>query len=221
MIKIVIVDDHPLVREGLKKVLSREKLPISVIGEVYDGESLFELMEDQEPDIVTLDIELPGESGLDVLKQLRKEYPDLPVLMLSTYPAERYAIRSLKAGAAGYLSKRSIPAEIENALKTIVYEKKRYITPEVAEVLVEQIDDHSKSNQLHKSLSDREFQVMCMIASGMEIRQIARNLNLGVRTIHTYRSRMLEKMKLETNVDVAHYAINHNLINEFSGRQIG
>src|SRR5690625_5017340 len=134
MIKIVIVDDHPLVREGLKKVLSREKLPISVIGEVYDGESLFELMEDQEPDIVTLDIELPGESGLDVLKQLRKEYPDLPVLMLSTYPAERYAIRSLKAGAAGYLSKRSIPAEIENALKTIVYEKKRYITPEVAEV---------------------------------------------------------------------------------------
>jgi len=213
MIKLVIVDDHPLVREGLKKILNRKSSEITISGEASTRAELFRILEEEEPDIVVLDIELPEQNGLEVLKEIRQRYPDISVLMLSMYPADRFAVRSFKAGAAGYLTKTGITDELEKAIRMIVLEKKKYISPNVAEVLAEQIDDHA-GQPPHAKLSDREYQVMCMIAEGQKISEIAKSLNLGVRTVHTYRTRMMEKMNLNSNVEIAHYAIKNNLIDQ-------
>lgn len=211
MIKIVLADDHILVREGLKKVLESEALDVEVCGEASSANELFEILKQDVPDVILLDIAMPGISGLDALKQIRRKYPVVPVLMLSMHPANRFAVRSLKAGASGYLTKSSIPEELEKAIHTVVIEDKKYISPVVAEELAEQVN--MKSGQpLHKTLSDREYQVMCLIASGKKVNEIADDLSLSVRTVHTYRSRMMEKMNFNTNVEVTHYAISHELI---------
>jgi two-component system, NarL family, invasion response regulator UvrY len=212
MINLVVVDDHPLVREGVKKILSGTQLNVKVSGEASNANELYSILKEKEqPDIVILDVDMPGTSGLDVLKELQKDYPGIPVLMLSMHPAERFAVRSLKAGAVGYLTKGSIPDELEKAIFTVVHRNKRYISPEVAEKLAEQMD--LKNGQpLHSTLSDREYQVMCLIASGKKVSEISEELNLSIRTVHTYRNRMMTKLKLKTNVEVAHYALNHELI---------
>ncbi len=211
MIKIVLADDHILVREGLKKVLESEALDVEVCGEASSAHELFEVLKQQVPDVILLDIAMPGTSGLDALKEIRRNYPEMPVLMLSMHPANRFAVRSLKAGASGYLTKSSIPEELEKAINTVVNERKKYISPVVAEQLAEQV--HMKADELlHQRLSDREYQVMCQIASGKKVNEIADDLSLSVRTVHTYRSRMMEKMNFKSNVDITHYAISHELI---------
>lgn len=215
MINIILADDHPLVREGIEKVLDRDEYEFEITSRVSNAEELMEKLESQEelPDLLILDIAMPGKSGLDILKDVHSEYPEMPVLMLSMHPEERFAVRSIKSGAYGYLNKSSVTEELVQAIKTIVLEKKRYISPSVAEQLAMDINsDHL--DQPHERLSDREFQVMRKIASGQKAKDIAEELNLSVRTIHTYRLRMMEKMGLKSDVEITRYALSHHLIEE-------
>ncbi len=211
MIKVMIVDDHPLVREGLKKMVSKGSIDIEVVHEASNGSELMDALSKQLPDIVILDIAMPGRSGMDVLKDIKHQYPKLPVLMLSMHPEDRFAIRALKAGASGYMTKTSITEELLTAIRDIVILKKRYISPAVAEQLAMQIDNSSHKSP-HELLSDREYQILCMIASGKRIGDIAAELSLSVQTIHTYRARLKEKMNMRSNVELARYAIQQDLI---------
>lgn len=210
MIKIVIADDHPFIREGIKKVIDG-KIDLEIIGEAENGNELLSILEEKTPNIVVLDITMPGKSGLELLKELNSLYPKLPVLILSIHSEERFAIRALKAGAYGYLTKKSISDELIKAIRKITTENRKYITPEVAEQLASQVDT-SKEGSLHQSLSDREFEVLCMIASGKDVNEIAEELSLSPQTIHTYRTRIKEKMNVSSNVEMTRYAIENNLI---------
>ncbi|PAU94389.1 DNA-binding response regulator [Aliifodinibius salipaludis] len=154
---------------------------------------------------------MPGNSGLELFKQIHNFYPDLPVLLLSVHSEERFAIRALKAGAYGYLNKASISDELIKAIRKIVTENRKYITPEVAEQLASQVD-MDKEGALHEQLSDREFEVLCMIATGKEVNDIAEELSLSPQTIHTYRARIKEKINISSNVEMTRYAIENNLI---------
>lgn len=211
MIRVMIVDDHPLVREGLNKVLTKGTIDIAVVGEASNASELLNMLSKQRPDIVILDIAMPGRSGMDVLKDIKKLYPQLPVLMLSMHPEERFAVRALKAGASGYMTKTSISDDLVSAIRVIVQQKKRYISPEVGEQLAQQIDSNNK-NTPHEALSDREYEVLCMIASGKKVSTIAKELSLSVQTIHTYRARLKDKMNMKSNVELARYAIQQDLI---------
>lgn len=213
MIKVFIADDHPLVREGLKKVVDQSTIDIKVIGEASDAYELMEKLRkaDVTPDIVVLDITMPGKSGLDVLKEIKEFYPDMPVLMLSIHPEDRFAIRSLKAGASGYLTKSSISEQLVKAIRKIVTQRKKYISANVAEQLASRVDQMN-DKPLHESLSDREYQIMCLIASGKKVNEIADELSLSIQTVHTYRGRIKEKMGLQSNVEFTRYAIEQNLI---------
>lgn len=210
MIKVVIADDHPLIREGIKKVVN-SKIDLEVVGEAEDGDELLDILEDKEPNILILDITMPGKSGLELLKHINSLYPNLPVLVLSIHSEERFAIRALRAGAYGYLTKTSISEDLIKAIHKITTEKRKYITPEVAEQLASQVDIN-KDNPIHEELSDREFQVLCMIAKGMKVTDIAQELSLSPQTIHTYRTRIKEKMNVSSNVEMTRYAIENNLI---------
>lgn len=211
MIKVMITDDHPLVREGLKTVVTQETIDIKVIQEASNAAELLEMLSQELPDIVILDIAMPGRSGLDVLKDIKELYPKLPVLILSMHSEDRFAARAIKAGASGYLTKTGISDELVTAIKVIVTQNKRYISPSVAEQLAHQMD-YSSDKSLHETLSDREFQILCMIASGKNISRIANELSLSVQTIHTYRSRLKEKMHMKSNVELTRYAIENGLI---------
>lgn len=211
MIKVLIADDHPLVREGLKKVVEQSTIDIEVVDEACDAYELMEKLRKKQPDIVVLDIAMPGKSGLDVIREVKDFYPDLPVLMLSMHPEERFAIRSLKAGASGYLTKSSISDQMVNAIRKIVVEKKKYISQNLAENLADRVDLNN-DKPLHESLSDREYQIMCMIASGKKVNEIAEELSLSIQTVHTYRARIKDKMKLDSNVEITRYTLQHNLI---------
>jgi DNA-binding NarL/FixJ family response regulator len=210
MIRVVIADDHALIREGLAKVLRRTN-DIKIINEASNGLELMDVLKEELPDLLILDITMPDKSGLDCLKDIKEIYPDLPVLMLSMHPEDRFAIRALKSGASGYLTKASMSEDLLKAIRKIVIEKKRYISPEVAEQLAEQVDISSEK-PLHKTLSDREYQVICMIASGKKMSEIAKELSLSLQTVHTYRTRIKDKMNLKSNVEMTRYAIEHNLI---------
>jgi DNA-binding NarL/FixJ family response regulator len=210
MIKVVIADDHPLIREGIKKVVNGE-IDLEIIGEAENGGELLTILEEKKPNIVVLDITMPGKSGLELLKQLNYLYPNLPVLVLSIHSEERFALRALKAGAYGYLTKTSISEELIKAIRKITKEKRRYITPKVAEQLASQVDI-SKEGPLHEKLSDREFEVLRLIALGKDVNVIADELSLSPQTIHTYRKRIKEKMNISSNVEMTRYAIDNNLI---------
>lgn len=209
MTTVAIADDHPLVREGIKKVLKNE-IDIKIISEASDGNELLENLRTNLPDIAIMDITMPGKSGLDLLKDLKAHYPDLPILVLSIHPPERFAIRALKAGAHGYLCKSGISSQLVKAIHRIIQQKRKYITEEVADQLAQQVDPTNAPT--HETLSDREFQVMCMIADGKEVSAIAEELSLSPHTVHTYRSRIKEKMNLESDVAMTRYAINNDLI---------
>ncbi len=213
MIRVAIADDHPLMREGVKKIIDNE-IGIQLTEESSDGrELLTKLNASPLPDIVILDISMPGKSGMDLIKDIKNLYPSLPILILSIHPEDRFAIRALKAGAEGYLCKSCISGKLVNAIKKIVIEKRKYITEEVAEQLALQVNQSRPDGQpLHESLSDREFEVLCMIATGKSISEIADNLSLSPHTVHTYRSRIKEKMNLATNVEMTRYAITNDLI---------
>ena len=209
MIKILIADDHAVVREGLKQIV-QETSDMVVNGEAANGHEVLQLMDKDNWDVVLLDINMPGRSGLDVLKQLRAEKPRLPVLMLTMYPEEQYAVRALRAGASGYLTKESIPDELISAIRKVSAGRK-YISSSLAEKLAYDLD-LDKEAPVHESLSDREYEVLCMIAKGDTVKDIAQKLCLSIKTISTYRSRILEKMHMKKNAELMHYAIKHELV---------
>ncbi len=209
MLRILIVDDHPIVRQGLKQILSEES-DVKVMGEAQNSHEVLNLVQKQNWDVVILDITMPGRGGLDVLKELKQQRPKLPVLILSMHPEDQYAMRALKAGAAGYLTKESCTEELVKAIRKILNNGK-YVSPSLAETLASNLEVN-KSKSPHEELSDREYQVMCMIASGKTISQIAEELSLSVKTIGTYRTRILEKMKMKTNAELTHYTIKNGLV---------
>ena len=209
MLKILVVDDHTIVLEGLKQILSGIA-DIIVTGEASDGNQAFNLVRNNDYDLVLLDIAMPGINGLDVLKQLKTEKPELPILMLSMYPEQQYAIRTLKAGASGYLTKESAPEELIAAIRKVCAGGK-YVTSSLAEKMASYLEADLKKAP-HELLSDREYQVMMMIASGKTVTQIADELSLSVKTISTNRSRALKKMDMKSNAEITYYAIKHSLI---------
>jgi len=209
MLKILVADDHMIVREGLKQILG-EIPDMIVAGEASDGSKTLHKVREDHYDLVLLDIAMPGISGLDVLKQLKSEKPDLPVLMLSMYPEEQYAVRTLKAGASGYLTKESAPDELIAAIRKVCSGGK-YVTSSLAEKLASCLDMYSEK-PVHERLSDREYQVVRMIASGKTVTEIADALSLSVKTISTNRSRALTKMGMKTSAEITYYAIKHGLV---------
>jgi DNA-binding NarL/FixJ family response regulator len=209
MIKILIVDDHAIVREGLSRIIGAENDMI-VAGMAKDGTEVIRLMLDNEIDVVVLDISMPGKSGLDLIKDLKQVQPLVKILMLSMYPEERFAMRSIKAGASGYLTKEMAPDEIVSAVRTI-YSGRKYITPALADMIAEELQNPSEKVP-HELLSDREFEVLCMLAIGKPVVEIASTLSLSESTVSTYRMRILQKMNLKTNSDLIHYGIEHGLV---------
>ncbi len=208
MIRILCVDDHSFIREGVKRIIS-DHSDIEIVGEASNANEVFEKCSD-EIDIVLLDISMPGKSGMDILLELKAFYPNVKVLILSMYPEENIALRAIKTGSSGYLTKASAPDELINAIRKI-YSGGRYITPELAEKLIFEFDD-DKGKPPHEKLSNREFQVFCMIASGKTIKTIAAELSLTAQTISTHRARLLEKMKLLNNAALTNYAIKNRLV---------
>jgi two-component system invasion response regulator UvrY len=209
MINILIVDDHELVREGLKKVLKRQS-DMNVVGEASNAHELFEQLGSMSVDVVILDITLPGKSGLEILKELVVQYPKIRSLVLSMHPEERFAVRAFKAGAFGYLTKDTAASELAGAIRRVMSGRK-YASASLAEQLVELFGEHG-SNPSHEMLSDREFEVLCLLATGKSVSQIALQLSLSVNTIATYRSRVLEKLKLKSNAELMRYALEHRLV---------
>ncbi len=210
MIKILIADDHAIVREGLKQIVA-DTSDMIVTAEASDGHEVLALLSKNNYDVVVLDMAMPGLTGLDILKQIRRETPKLPVLILSVHPEEQYAVRSLKAGASGYLTKESAPDELITAIRKVSMGGK-YIPSSLAEKLAFELEVDAEKPP-HKTLSDREFQVMCMIAKGRTIKNIAEELFLSPKTVSTYRFRILEKMKMKSNEELTHYARNNHLVN--------
>ena len=209
IIEVIIADDHAIVREGLKQILADTK-DIVVKGEAETGNSTIKLCREHEFNVLLLDISLPDKSGIEVLKQIKKEHPAIAVVMLTMHPEEQYAIRALKAGASGYLNKQSAPKELVTAIRQVAVGLK-YINASVAQQLANHIDDEHSVN-LHETLSDREYQTMTLIASGKAVSDIAKELSLSVKTISEYRARVLIKMKLKNNAELTHYAIINQLI---------
>jgi DNA-binding NarL/FixJ family response regulator len=208
IIKIIIADDHPLFRRGLKHALE-ETSDIEVIGEASNGDSLLSMIKSDNLDMVLLDISMPGKSGLDLLKQLKSEYSKLPILILSVYPEEQYAVRFIKAGASGYLTKESAAEKLAEAIRKIAAGGK-YASTAIIEKLAFDFSDSDKP--LHETLSDREYQVFGMISIGKSLTEIGVDLSLSVKTISTHRTRILEKMKMKKNAELIHYAITRNLL---------
>lgn len=209
MIKVLIADDHSLIRKGLKQLLDDTE-DMRVTGEAENGAQALKMAQDENYDLVLLDITLPDKHGIEVLKQLRRNQPHLPILILSMHPEEQYAMRALKAGAAGYLTKQSAPAQLVNAIRQVASGKK-FISSQLAQELA---DGLSKGYQelAHQNLSDREYQTLCLMASGKKLSEMAKIMSLSPKTVSVYRSRLLEKMNLKTNAEAIHYAITHHLI---------
>jgi len=206
---IIIVDDHAVVRKGIKQILKDEG-DITDVAEASNSEELFSQLNSRAWDVIILDITLPGKNGLDVLIELKQKKPDVKVLILTMHPEEEIAIRALKSGAAGYLNKDSVPGELTKAIKRIS-EGGKYISSSLGEKLAMYFDKDI-NKQLHELLSGREFQILCLIASGNTLTDIAEKLSISIKTVSTYRTRILEKMDMKSNVELTHYAIKHKLV---------
>jgi two-component system invasion response regulator UvrY len=208
-IKLLIVDDHAVVREGLKQIISVTQ-DMAVAGEAESGLEAIRLSRQLEYHIMLLEIALPDRNGIEVLKQIKKESPQVSVIMFSGHREDQYAIRALKSGASGYLNKQSSTTQIINAIKQVASGLK-YISPALAQEMANNLNQEFEG-QLHKTLSDREFQTFTMIASGKSVSDIAKELSLSVKTISEYRARLLFKMKLRHNAELTHYAIKNELV---------
>jgi two-component system, NarL family, invasion response regulator UvrY len=206
--RVVIADDHPIVRQGLRQIIA-DAGDVVVAAEATTGSELLALLPGVRCDIVLLDLSMPGSDGLDVLKTLRRDWPQTPVLVLTMHSEDQFAVRSLKAGASGYLTKDSAPSELMGAIRRIVAGG-RYITPSIADRLVEQLDA-SAQRPLAERLSDREYQVLRLIAAGKTTREIARALSVSQKTIGTYRTRIREKLHLQTTAELLAFAVRHQL----------
>ncbi len=209
MLRILIADDHEIVRRGLKQILL-EGFSFVHIEEANDGPSLAEKALSEEWDIVVSDLAMPGGGGLEALRRIKEKRPDLPVLILSIYPEEQYALNVIKSGAAGYLNKDAAPEELVNAVQRILTGKK-YISGDMAEKMARQLQ-HKPKLPLHELLSEREINVFQMLAQGKSVSEISTILEIKATTVSTYRSRILEKMNMKSNVDLTRYAIEHKLI---------
>jgi two-component system, NarL family, invasion response regulator UvrY len=208
-IKILIADDHTIVREGVKKIISQSS-DLEVAGEAASADELFESIHRQDVDVLVLDMSMPGKDGMDILRRLRIENPDLPVLILSVHPEEEFALRVLKAGASGYLTKDSPPEKLLQAIKRVAAGRKS-ISSAVAERLTLSLDkDYPR--KLHEKLSDREYQVLRLLGTGKTVSEIAVSMTLSVKTVSTYRVRILDKMRLQNNAELMRYAHDHGLV---------
>lgn len=208
MIKILLVDDHIIVRKGIKELLE-DSDEIRVVSEAGTAEEMFKIINKEDLDMVILDISLPGRSGVDALKQLKSSIPELPVLILSMHPESQYALRVMKSGAAGYLTKESVPEELIKAIHKINRGKK-YISTNLAEELTNFLNGNIEKLP-HQTLTDREYEVLLKIAEGQKLTEIAEDLSLSVKTISTYRSRILKKMKMKTNSELIKYVLKNKL----------
>lgn len=207
--RILVVDDHAIVRKGLIQIIS-EVPGMHMVDEAGNGIEAMQMLLEKDYDIVLLDISMPGKSGLDILRAIKNKRPKIPVLVLSVHPEEQYAIRAIKAGASGYLTKDSAPDELIAAIKKISKGGK-YVTTSLAEKLLYELEP-SDEKPGHEILSDREYQVMCMFALGKTLKEIAKELSLSIQTVSTYRMRILEKMRMSTLAEVIRYAIKHGLV---------
>jgi two-component system, NarL family, invasion response regulator UvrY len=208
MKRIILADDHSFIRMGLVQIL-KDEFPTVEIKEVGDAEELIKEVIQHDWDLVISDLDMPGRSGLEALEQIKKIKPSLPVIILSIYTEDLYAVRVIRAGASGYLNKNAAPAELINAIKRISQGRK-YITSEIAEKLLIQQDD----KKLHETLSNREFEIFKLLAFGKTVTQIAESLSLALTTVSTHRSRIMEKLNLTTNSELTRYAIAHNIISD-------
>ncbi len=209
MIRVLIADDHPLLRSGLKYILQQEP-DFGPPGEAENSDQALERIEEQTWDIVILDIGMPGRNGLETLSEIKRLHAGLPVLILSMHPEEQFALRAIKAGASGYITKSDASSELVRAIRRILSGRK-YVSAGLAEVLANAINA-GDDRPLHEALSDREYHVVCRIASGKSVSEIAEESALSVKTISTYRSRALEKMKMHTNSELTRYAIRNGLV---------
>jgi two-component system invasion response regulator UvrY len=209
MIRILIADDHPIVRQGIKQVLE-EAPDMKVVGEAETAQEVLAKAHEGEHDLLILDISMPGRPSLEILQDLKSQCPKLPVLILSMYPEDQYGVRAFKAGAAGYMTKETVPAELHKAVRKIV-NGGRYVTPGLAEKLAAEVDPISEKSP-QELLSEREYLVLCRLAQGQTVSHLADELSLSVKTISTYRTRILEKIKVKNNVELTHYALRHRLL---------
>jgi len=209
MIKVGIVDDHAIVRSGLRQFFG-EHVDLRVVGEAGSGREAIDLVRTTEMDVLVLDLAMPGQSGIDALAMIRAKAPDLGILVLSGYPEEHYAVSLIRQGASGYLNKECDPADIVDGIRTVALGK-RYITAPVAELLAQQLG-RNDAGPVHEQLSDREFQVFLKLARGHTAGDIAEALSLSVKTVSTYRTRLMEKMGLKSNSDLTYYALKNKLI---------
>lgn len=209
MIKILVADDHTVVREGIKQILTGQD-DMLVEGEAGNGQEVINNITKKDFDLILLDISMPGRSGLEILEEIKTIQPKLPVLILSMHPEEQYAVRTLRAGAAGYLTKASAPQELISAIRKVSRGGK-YVTSSLAEKLAFELDTGVEKPD-HEKLSNREYQVMLMLASGKSVSEIAEELCLSAKTISTYRTRILEKMNMKKNAELTLYAVKNNLI---------
>jgi two-component system invasion response regulator UvrY len=208
--RVLIVDDHAVVRRGLQQILEDEYKSVE-FGEARNSGEALEAVRTAHWDVVILDLSMPGRSGLDALKEIKKEKPSLPILVLSMYPEDQFATRVLKAGASGYMTKETAPDELITAINK-VYAGGKYVSPSLAEMLAHDLEKDAGDQPLHARLSDREYEVMMRIASGRTVSEIAAELSLSVKTVSTYRARILEKVGMRTNAELTHYAITHGLV---------
>ena len=208
MISILIADDHAIVREGLKQIVASQA-DMTVAGEAHNAQGVIELVKNHDWDVVVLDLNMPGRGGLEILKELKQERPKLAVLILSAHAEEQYGVRVLKAGAAGFMNKETAPEELVNAIRKVVQGGK-YVSQALAEKLAFQLEVGA-DRPTHETLSDREYQVLCLIASGKTVSEIGDELALSVKTISTYRARVLEKMNMKSNAELTRYALENNL----------
>jgi DNA-binding NarL/FixJ family response regulator len=207
--KILIADDHAVVRQGIKQILADE-FTKSTFGEARTAQDALSKIWREKWDVVILDITMPGRSGLEVLKELKQQRPKLPVLVLSMHPEDQFAVRVIRAGASGYMTKESAPEELVGAIKKVLAGGK-HISSSLAEIMAAHLDVDTRL-PAHESLSNREFQVLRLIASGKTVSQIAKEISLSVRTVSTYRTRILEKMAMKSNAELTHYAFQHQLV---------
>lgn len=208
MVKVLIVDDHAVVREGLKRFLAEMAEPM-VAGEARSGNEALNMIKNQDWDLVLLDIAMPGANGVDILKHIKQAKPDLPVLIFSMFSEDEYAIATLNAGAAGYVSKDSAPEELLNAIHRVM-QGARYASPALTEKLLQQLNPQRKK-MLHERLSQREYQVLLLISKGKQLSQVAEQLHLSPKTVSTYRARILEKIGVANNAELTRYVIENHL----------
>jgi DNA-binding NarL/FixJ family response regulator len=209
MIRILIADDHAVVREGLRQIITKQS-DMAVIAEATNGSDVLNKIQVEKYDVVLMDLSMPGRSGLEILGDIKRDNPDARVLILSVHAESLYAVRALKAGASGYLTKESAPEQLVEAIRK-VSQGGKYISPSLAERLAYELESDS-DRPPHEKLSDREYQVLCMLASGKTVKEIAEELSLSVPSISTYRARVLEKMNMKNNAELAHYAIRSGLV---------